>query len=125
MEKLKFNGNEYDVYLTGEAVIIAMDELQSDFFRLARELQSRITAGEIPLLDVTAKLMYCAIKCANPSSFRNYKIFMQSTKNISDFIDADNFVALNKLINDAFSVVGEEEETEAKKKEPAPETVNH
>lgn len=119
MEKLKFNGNEYDVYLTGEVVIIAMDELHSDFFRLARELQSRITNGEIPLLDVTAKLMYCAIKCASPESFRNYKTFMQSTLNVSDFIDADNFVALNNLINAAFDV-GDEEKTEAKKKEQAP-----
>lgn len=120
METLKINGKEYPFTFTGEAVMIAMDELHSDFFRLADTFSEYTTKGDIPLMDIIAKLMYCGIKCTSPEMFRTYKIFMQSVRKLSDFTNVDNIIAISKEVYATYDVKlddeNESDESDSKKK---------
>ena len=115
METLKINGKEYPITFTGEAVMIAMDELHSDFFRLANTFSEYIANEDVPLMDIIAKLMYCGIKCTNPEVFRNYKLFMQSVRNLGDFTNLENLLTLNKELYASYNIkLDGDEETEEK-----------
>lgn len=120
METLKINGKEYPFTFTGEAVMVAMDELHSDFFRLANTFTEYTTKGDIPLMDIVAKLMYCGIKCANPEMFKTYKLFMQSVRKLSDLTNADNILAISKEIYATYDIKLDDEdeshESDSKKK---------
>lgn len=124
METLKINGKEYPFTFTGEAVMIAMDELHSDFFRLANTFTEYTTKGDIPLMDIIAKLMYCGIKCTNPEMFRTYKLFMQSVRKLSDFTNADNILSISKEVYTVYDINldGEEETDESDSKKKVAET---
>lgn len=118
METLKFNDDEFPIASTGEVILIAMDELHSDFLRLCTTFQERVISAQIPQLDLTAKLMYCMLKAANPESFKSYKEFMHQNKNLAPFINADNLNAMMKEINSAFGAGETDEQKEEKEAEP-------
>ncbi len=125
MRTLKFNDDEFPITSTGEVIIIAMDELHSDFLRMTTTFQERLGRAEIPQLDLTAKLMYCMLKAANPNSFKSFKTFMQQNTSLSSFLDVQNLAALNDELNSAFAVEqseetdGKSEESEQKSKKKA------
>lgn len=120
MRTLKFNDDDFSIATTGEVIIICMDELHSDFLRLCNAFQTSFASGNIPPLDITAKIMYCMIKGADRNLFKSYEEFMKANKKLSPFVDIENITAMMNEINDTF-VSDEEEKEEAenqsKKKE--------
>nr|WP_297936274.1 hypothetical protein [uncultured Lachnoclostridium sp.] len=121
MNEVKVNKTKYPILGTGETVLICMEELHSDFFRLCNTFQSALAKGEVPLMDVTGKIMYCFIKSANEDSFKSYKEFMKSIHKLSDFLDAKNAEAILAEITAIFL---DDEELDKTKNEKKKETAD-
>lgn len=116
MRTLRFNDDTFPIATCGEVIIICMDELHSDFLRLCNTFQTQFASGNIPPLDITAKLMYCMIKAANKNSFKSYADFMKANTKLAAFIDIENIKELMNEINDTFLTDDEKEEAEEQNK---------
>lgn len=123
MRTLVFNEKEYPISVTGDTVVIFANELKRDIFKTMRFFLTEMAEGRMPPIDITANMLYAAIKTANPDMFRTYKNFMSNSTKLAPFIDVKMLDSLLAEYNEAFGFNEEVEEqteenipTEPKKK---------
>lgn len=110
MRTINFQNKEYPVSVTGDTVIIFSDELKRDIFKTMRYFLTEMASNRMPPIDITANMVYAAIKTANPDMFKTYKDFMSSTTRLDTFVDVKMLDSLLAEYNEAFGFNEAEEE---------------
>lgn len=102
MRNIKLNDREYPISVTGETIVIFVDELKKDIFRTMNLLLTTVGKGQIPAMDVIASMIYAGIKTANPEMFKSYNAFMKSITRLDGFLNVETLDILMQEYNEAF-----------------------
>lgn len=116
MRTIKINDKDIPICYTGETVLICLDELKSDLFKLTVNFTASLSQGQIPPVSTTAQLVYAGIKTANPDTYKSYRLFMQSTK-LGAFINANVLNEISAELDEVFEFTKQNEEAESNKDE--------
>lgn len=114
MRTVTINKVEYPILATGETILIYKEELKGDLLKAFALLMHSVEAGQVPSLDLVAKLEYALIKTVNPTAFKTYREFMKSQKNMSFFFNEGNQKSIAEEYADFFGL-GDEADKKAEK----------
>ena len=122
MRTVTINKVEYPILATGETILIYKEELKGDLLKAFALLVDSISTGQVPSLDLVAKLEYALIKTVNPTAFKTYREFMKSQKNMGFFFNEGNQKSIAEEYAEFFELGNEadkkaEEPESTKKKE--------